>query len=174
MPTPAQVIQRAERLIAAELNERRQIFGAAIGNATAGFDLMGKFGGSSHRRHLHQLCATELRERGRLLVDAFVRSHAAMSAKASEDHRRGAKLWIDKFVSREARDLEQFLWKPRPAVGETGKADHLSVQLWREIDCAHARIDDELNRVERNLVESIRRCVARGVSPFVSLFRSAE
>lgn len=174
MLTPAEVIRRAERLAEAELSERRRTFGAAIGNATAGFDLAGKFGGSSHRRHLHHLCATELRERGRLLAHAFIVSHAAMSAKPSEDHRRSAKVWIVKSVSAEAKDLEQFLWKPRPALGETGKPDHLDVALWREIHSTHARIDDELNRVERNHVESVRRWVVRSVAPFVTLFRSTQ
>ena len=174
MPTPAQVIERTERRVEAELSERRRSFGATIGNATVGFDLAGKFGGSSHRRHLRHLCATELRERGRVLAYAFITSHAAMSAQPTEDHRRSARVWIDKSVSAEAKDLEQFLWKPRAVLGETGEPDHLDVELWHEIDRAYARIDDELNRVERNRVERVRRWVVRGIASFVAPFRSIE
>ena len=171
MATPFQVIERTERLVEAELCERRWTFGATIGNATAGFDLAGKFASRSHRQHLRHLCETELRERGRVLVHAFIAAHAAMSAKPSEDHRRSAKVWIDKSVSAEAKDLEQFLWKPRAALGETGTPDHLDVQLWHEIDRAHVRIDDELNRIGRNRVECVRRWIVRGIAPFITPFR---
>lgn len=171
MPTSAQVIQRAEFLVEAELSERRRTFGATIGNTTAGFELVGRFGGDSHRRHLRHLCATELSERARVLVRVFIATHAAMNAEASEDHRRGAKIWIDKCISAEAEDLQQFLWKPRPGLGESGRPDHLDVELWREIDSTHARVDDELNQVERNRVERLRRWVVRSIIPFVTLFR---
>jgi hypothetical protein len=158
---PDSVVARAERMVNAEIADRRRMFGPVIGRATADFSIAGGFGGSGHRRHLHQLCAKELHERARVLARAFLNAHTAIGACASQEHRRSAKGWIARTVKTEAGELQQFLWAPRAALGETGEPDDLQVESIREIEIAYARIDNEFDRLERDRVERLRRWVVR-------------
>jgi hypothetical protein len=163
------LIARAQRLVAARMEERRRAF-TPIAN-TIGSDMAkaGVHSGSAHQQLIRKHCADELHQRVRLLVTSVLEAHDAMSAPPSAALRTASKDWLAKRANVEEEDLERFLCKPNPAFGESGKPDNLLTVAGSEIESAYAEIDNAFDRLQRDRIERALRMVTRIVRTCFSL-----
>lgn len=151
----------ADRRVTASLAMRRSEFdreAAGVDGATA---MAGAFSSSAHRQIKLQLCAKELHGRTEMLVAAALESHKALGAAASNALLVAAKDWLDRKLAAEALQLAPRLVQPKAAFGENCTSDTLSEDMKREEDSAHARLDAEWARLERERMERALRWLVR-------------
>jgi hypothetical protein len=131
------------------------------GQLVSEFQKKGAYGGSAYKEIMHGVCAAELRSRTGPIYLAVLTCTVGAGAPATDTLRTAAKDWIAEAIMAEAEDLKQFLWKPRPAFGETGEADTLIEDARREQGAMFARIDNDFDRLRHARVERSIHAITR-------------
>ncbi len=168
-------IARAQSDAAGALAARRRRFDLELSQVVSKFAKAGAYGGSPYRQTIHAACAAELRARIALIYEVAIRCVVAPASSWSDDLRSSAKDWIAREAATEASDIERFLWKPRPAFGESGEPDRLDDDLRREQVAIFARFDGDFDRLQKKGAERMVRVVvsvARRIWSAIAFWRS--
>lgn len=158
--------------VATSLSGHRARFDRDARNYVAVAITSGTSTGSARWEFMHQACARELGERACMFASAAIAAHARRSEAPSTDLLAAAIDWIDTKIAATAIEVAMQLSITTAASDRDRTLDTLDVEVIREKDNAHERLNAEWTRLKRSRVERAKRWFVREGRGLMAVLRA--